>query len=189
GLAGIAGVDALGGTGPLVVGSTAPDHQIWPAATGVTLAGTAAPAAAPAGTPGASAAPTSATGPGSPPAAGFYAVGGGPGREGSAPTARSEDAAAISAAAVAPAAKAPAAGDQARSKRTAKARQYARKFRFEYLDADVSASERDSGTIGFAGTVPKSAARQAHGLTRLHAGEFGEAPHEPMLPNSWDPGD
>jgi PPE-repeat protein len=53
---------------------------------------------------------------------------------------------------------------------------------------DVAASESGSGALGFAGTVSKSATAQAKGLTHLDGGEFGDAPQEPMLPNTWDAG-
>jgi PPE-repeat protein len=49
---------------------------------------------------------------------------------------------------------------------------------------DITASDRGSGTLGFAGTVPKSATAQAQGLIRLDAGESGDAPQEPMLPHT-----
>lgn len=42
-----------------------------------------------------------------------------------------------------------------------------------------------SGTLGFAGTVSKSVAVQAKGLTHLSAGELGEVTKEPMLPGTW----
>jgi hypothetical protein len=87
----------------------------------------------------------------------------------------------------------------ARAKRTAKARQRARKYRVEYLEQGgratlsagtpeaVVASKGGSGPLGFAGTVPKSAAGQAQGLISLRGAEFDAAPPEPMLPNTWDP--
>jgi PPE-repeat protein len=50
----------------------------------------------------------------------------------------------------------------------------------------ITGSDAGSGTLGFAGTVPKSAAAQAKGLARLSAGEFGEAPQAPMLPGTWE---
>jgi PPE-repeat protein len=193
GLAGLAGIAAMDAPGaPAALGSAAPQRQSWPVTPGST------PAATPAGTSGASAVPASAP-PGLPAAEGFYVVGGGPDREGFTPVSGSK-AAALSAGAAAAAANVPAGSDHARAKRTGKARHRARKFRFEYLDEDgrmtlsadpppaeaITASEGGSGTLGFAGTVPNPVAAEAKGLTRLTRDELGEAPQEPMLPNTWD---
>jgi PPE-repeat protein len=131
-----------------------------------------------------------------------YAVGGDPDGEGFTPTSRADATAAVAAGIAAPAATSLAAGDRARAKRAAKARQHVRKYRYEYLEddarmtlsadpmvaEDVAASESGSGALGFAGTVSKSATAQAKGLTHLDGGEFGDAPQEPMLPNTWDAG-
>ncbi|OBK52929.1 PPE family protein [Mycobacterium sp. 1081908.1] len=205
GLAGLAGLAGLGAdSGPAVVAGGAPGHQKWPVAAGITLAGTgaAAPVAASIGAAGGAAAPASPTVPAAPAAEGFYVVGGGPDGDGVAPTSGTDAAAALSAGAAAPPATVPADGDQARAKRTAKARRRARKYRVEYLEQDgratlpsdppqeaVIAATDGSGSLGFAGTVPKSAAGQAQGLINLRGGGFGAAPPEPMLPNSWDPRD
>lgn len=202
GLAGIAGVGTLAGSAPVVAGSSAPDHRSWPATTVVTLtgAGPAAPAATPTGAPAASTASASPTTAGSGVAEGFYVVGGGPDGEGSTPTSRIKAAAAISAGIAATAAKVPADSDLARAKRAARARLRVRKHRFEYLEDDgrttlsadlpaaehVAASQHGSETLGFAGTLSKSAAAQAKGLTHLDSGEFGDAPREPILPRTWD---
>ncbi|OBK48405.1 PPE family protein [Mycobacterium sp. 1081908.1] len=63
----------------------------------------------------------------------------------------------------------------------------------EYMDMDVEvdpewagASDRDAGTIGFAGTVSKGGARPT-GLTAISGDEFGGGPTMPMLPNTWEP--
>jgi PPE-repeat protein len=202
GLVGLAGLAGLGAdSGPVVADWRAPEHQKWPAAAGITLAGSgaAAPVAAPAGAAGSAAAPGSPTVPAPSGTEGFYVVGGGPDGDGFAPTGRTGAAAALGAGAAAPAATVPADSDLARAKRTAKARQRARKYRVEYLEQGgratlsagtpeaVVASEGGSGPLGFAGTVPKSAAGQAQGLISLRGAEFDAAPPEPMLPNTWDP--
>jgi PPE-repeat protein len=66
----------------------------------------------------------------------------------------------------------------------------------EFMDMDVAvdpdwaappvASDRDAGTLGFAGTVSKGGAEPT-GLTALTGDEFGGGPRMPMLPNTWDP--
>jgi hypothetical protein len=137
---------------------------------------------------------------GLPAAEGFYMVDSGPGGEGFTPVSRTKAAAALSADTAAFAANVPADSDQVSAKRTAKARQHARKYRFEYLDEDgrmasspgppaaepITASDGGAGTLGFAGTIPNPAAAQAQGLGHLRGGDFGEAAQQPMLPNTWD---
>jgi hypothetical protein len=201
GLAGVAGADAVAEAGPLVVRADPPGQQILPATTGVTLASTpAAPAAAPtgAGAPVGAPAGTSTPLPGA--AEGFYAVGGGPDPEAFTPIARAHAFAAASTGLAAPTAVAAAARQEARAKRRARARQHGHKYQFAYLDEDLDTtppphppapedivgSSSGAGPLGFAGTVPKSAAAQAKGLARLSGGEFDETPQEPMLPGTWE---
>jgi PPE-repeat protein len=203
GLTGIAGVDASGEPGPMAVGAGVPGQQDLPAAGGMTLAGNASATSSPspsAGTPGASTTAATPSTPGSATGQGFYAIDGDPGGEGFNPTVGTGITAATGAAAIAAlAGKTPADGGPLRAKRVARARQRGRQYRFEFLDDEqrmtlladpeiehVSTSGVGTGTFGFAGTVTKAAARQAKGLTRLGSGEFGEAPHEPMLPHTWD---
>jgi PPE-repeat protein len=202
GLAGIAAADAVGETaGPLVVRADAPGQQILPATTGVTLASSpAATAAAPAGAGAPVGAPAGAPTPLPGVAESFYAVGGGPDPEAFTPNARANAIAVASAGLAAPTAVAAAARQDARAKRRARARQHGHKYQFAYLDEDLDitpppgapvpediiGSNAGAGPLGFAGTVPKSAAAQAKGLARLSGGEFDEAPQEPMLPRTWN---
>jgi PPE-repeat protein len=204
GLAGIAGLDATSASGPLVVGSAAPERQNWPVTTGLTLAGagTGTPAAAPGG------APTTSPAAGASPhiaadAQGFYAVGKDPDGEGFTPTASSDAALAAAAGIAAPAGENLAAGERRSAHRAAKGRKRGPRHRFEYLEdggrmtsaADppaaegVVASDGGAGTLGFAGTIPKSPVPEAQGFADLRGGDFGEATREPMLPNTWDHGE
>ncbi len=50
----------------------------------------------------------------------------------------------------------------------------------------VRASERGSGTVGFAGAATRSETEQAAGLAELQGDSFGGGPKEPMLPHDWD---
>ncbi|WP_444980241.1 PPE family protein [Mycobacterium kiyosense] len=201
GLAGLAGLEASTEL-PLAVAATAPTEQLTPAVTGVTLAGTGAggPAAAPAGAPGSSA---GAPAPAAPAAGGvqvFYAVGGDPDGEGFTPTFGARAAAAVGAAAAAPAAAPLSSAAEARAKRRARVRQHSHKYQFAYLDEevdgppdmpepdDVAASASGAGPQGFVGTL-RRADVPALGLTRLPGAEFTDGPQEPMLPNTWTPGD
>ena len=64
---------------------------------------------------------------------------------------------------------------------------------YEYMDledegesvATVAASDRGSGTQGFAGTSTKADAGRAAGLTTLNDGAFGGGPRMPMVPGTW----
>ncbi len=100
------------------------------------------------------------------------------------------------------AAAAAAAREQARARRRRRAKQ--RGYGDEFIDMNVEvdpdwgappsgepaastvASDRDGGTLGFAGTASKDNAQLA-GLTTLSGDEFGGGPRMPMLPNTWDP--
>jgi PPE-repeat protein len=95
-----------------------------------------------------------------------------------------------------------AAREQARARRRRRAKQ--RGYGDEFIDMNVEvdpdwgappsgepaastvASDRDGGTLGFAGTASKDNAQPA-GLTTLSGDEFGGGPRMPMLPNTWDP--
>jgi PPE-PPW subfamily C-terminal region len=123
--------------------------------------------------------------------------GGGPDGEGFSPISRVKAIAVARAGIAAPATAAAAASQGARAKRRAKARQRGHKYQFEYLDEgmapppeppmaeDIVGSGSSSETLGFAGTVPKSAATQAKGLAHRSGGEFDKTPQEPMLPGTW----
>jgi len=180
---------------PVVSGLTA-----LPATTGLILAGNgvAAPATTSAGPLGTSSAITAAPAPttGAP---GFFAIGAGPDGEGFTPTSKTTVAAAVGLATAAPTAATSPFPGQIRTKRAAKLGQHGRSYRFEYLDddgdmtlppeppvaEDMTGSHSGSGTLGVAGTVPKSAAAQAKGLARRSGGDFGAA-QEPMLPGTWE---
>jgi PPE-repeat protein len=100
------------------------------------------------------------------------------------------------------AAAAAAAREQARARRRRRAKQ--RGYGDEFIDMNVEvdpewgappssepaassvASDRDGGTLGFAGTAWKDSTRPA-GFTTLSGDEFGGGPRMPMLPNTWDP--
>jgi PPE-repeat protein len=100
------------------------------------------------------------------------------------------------------AAAAAAAREQARARRRLRAKQRGYGDEFMGMDVEVDpdwgappgeepvastvASDRDGGTLGFAGTVSKDSAQPA-GLTMLSGDEFGGGPRMPMLPNTWDP--
>jgi PPE-repeat protein len=200
GLVGLAGV-VPGEAAPVAAGSNATDRQSWPLATGVTLA--AANPTTPTATAGAPATSAATAAPSAPVSAhvqGFYVVGGDPGGEGFTPTASTKAALAAAAGIAAMANKIPASGEPTSAKRAARGRQHVRKHRFEYLEDDgeatssadppaangVVSSDSGAGTVGFAGTIPKSAVRQVQGLAHLHGGDFGAAAQEPMLPNTWD---
>ncbi|CAM4431285.1 putative PPE family protein PPE37 [Mycobacterium basiliense] len=176
-----------------------PNAQISPATTGVTLAGatTGAPIAGPA-----QPAPASATSPAHPPAGpaaaqGFYAIGG-PGGDGRTPTAEGKADAGAAADTVAPAAKPR--GDQALAGalKSRRAQRRVRQYRYEFPDANeylsmtdtpvdkqIATGERGADASGFAGTIPKSVAGQAKGLTLRIGQTVAESTPEPMLPQTW----
>nr|WP_239657081.1 PPE family protein [Mycobacterium riyadhense] len=201
GLAGIAGIGAVpDAAAPLVAGLHVggPSRQSLPATVGVTLAGTgaAAPMTTSAPAPATSSAATSPTVTEFGPAQGLYAVSG-PDGEGFTPTTRTKGIAGVTADAPAPAAKLP--GDHAltSARKSAKLRKSLRQYRFEFLEDDgrittsdatlteqAAASHRGVDALGFAGTIPKSAAGQAKGL-RQPCSEFANAPQVPMLPHTW----
>jgi PPE-repeat protein len=202
---------AIGGLAPIAasfvsgVQSAVSGLQIVPATTGFILAGNgaAAPPTTSANASGTATASTPASGMG---AHGFFAVGAGPDGEGFNPTSKTTVGATFATSIGAAPAETSAFGGQIRTRRAAKSGQQGRQFRFEYIDddlegredgaganlrtespaaQDITGSDVGSGTLGFAGTVPKSTAAQAKGLARLGRGEFGDAPQEPMLPGTW----
>jgi PPE-repeat protein len=176
--------------------------QTFPISTGVTPAGNGAAASGTtAGTPTSSAATAGASAPAAGATHGFYAISSDPDGEGFSPTSAGKTAAAATAALAAPAAASLAARDQIRAKRRAQARQHGRKYEFAFVDDEAdtatstdppdaeqtAASESGSDALGFAGTVPKTAAAQAQGLTRVSSAGLDEAAQEPMLPRTWEP--
>lgn len=203
GLVGLCGVDTLAeAAAPLVadVQSDGTTQHMLPAATGITLAGIS-PATAPAAptpAPTASAAPASPSTSGLTAAQGFYAVSGGPDGEGFSPIARSKALGGISADAAAPATKIPTPGGLAGTKKVARGRARLRQYRHEFVKADgrmppsdptvpehAAAGGHGSGPLGFTGTIPKSAAAQGKGPTRLDGDELIDGLQEPMLPGTW----
>lgn len=203
GLVGLCGVERLPeAAAPLGadVHSDGTTQHMFPAATGITLAGIspATAPAAPAPAPSASAAPASPSTSGLTAAQGFYAVSGGPDREGFSPTTPNKALAGIGADAAAPAAKIPAPGGLAGAKKVARGRARLRQYRHEFIKADGLMPPSDptvpnhtavvghgSGPLGFTGTIPKSAAVQAKGLTQLAGNELTDGLQEPMLPGTW----
>jgi PPE-repeat protein len=206
GLAGLTGISTAEAAVPLVeaVQSDQPGNRAWPASPHVTLA-SATPGAAPPAAPASATAPSAPAPAPSAPAGtavqGFYAVGGDPGGEGFSPTSTIKAVAAVSAGALAPAGKVPADITGMRTKRKAGLRQHGNKYQYAYLDADTptpllgdpppadtATSGSGSGPVGFAGTIAKTIAARAKGLSYLRGGQFDEAPREPVLPHTWDAG-
>jgi PPE-repeat protein len=61
----------------------------------------------------------------------------------------------------------------------------------EYMDLEpeptVTASERDAGPIGFAGSAARAGGAEPAGLATLTRDQFGGSSSVPMLPGTWDP--
>jgi PPE-repeat protein len=198
------------------VAALLPPIEALPAApaTATTPAAVVTPAA-PATTPAAPAAPAASSAPASPPppappAAGVHGfgfpyligMGGDPGigfdsgasaKAGASARLRAPaEAAAIATAAA------------ARRRTRSRARQHALKYDYAdaFMNVDVDpdwdatppeepvvsavASDRGSGSLGFAGTVSQGS-EQATGLATLPDDDFGNGPSMPMLPNTWSP--
>jgi PPE-repeat protein len=191
---------AIGGLAPIAA-SFISGLQTVPATTGFILAGNSA-AAPPTTSANASGTVTIAPPASGMGALGFFTVGAGPDGEGFNPTSKITAGATFATGVGAAPVETSAYTGQFRTRRAANLRQHGRQFRFEYIDddpadnagmrpespmaEDTTGSGAGSGSLGFAGTVPKSAAAQAQGLARLGRGEFGEAPQEPMLPGTWE---
>jgi PPE-repeat protein len=85
---------------------------------------------------------------------------------------------------------------RARRRRRAGMRDYADEFADMNIDVDpdwgepekaqVLASDRGAGSLGFVGTVQKDTAAQAAGLAMLSGNGFGGGPSMPMVPGTWD---
>lgn len=62
---------------------------------------------------------------------------------------------------------------------------------YEYMDLEpeptVTASDRASGTLGFAGSAPRDSGAEPTGLATLTRDQFGGSSTVPMLPGTWDP--
>lgn len=91
------------------------------------------------------------------------------------------------------AAAAAAARDRARARRRRRLRERGHDDEFMDMDVEVApdwaapsatASDRDAGTIGFAGAASKAGGRPT-GMATLSGDEFGGGPSAPMLPNTW----
>jgi len=133
-----------------------------------------------------------------------YAIGGPDPGQGFTPTLRDRTAAKAPASDIAASAAAAAAASSL-AKRKARRRRRQQIHQHQYADAyldyepdpddtppesvrqpRVSASERGSGVIGFAGAAPAPETKQATGLTELAGDSFGGGPTEPLLPGDWD---
>ena len=77
----------------------------------------------------------------------------------------------------------------ARRRRPAKTTMIGRGY--EYMDVEpeptVTASQRDAGSLGFAGSAASGSAAQPAGLATLAPDQFGGSSTVPMLPGTWDP--
>lgn len=202
GLTGLVGVCVLPKDAePQVAGvqSDEPGQRSWPATAAVMPASTTTTASisSPATTTAVSAAPTSQSVPNFDASQGIYAASG-PDGEGFTPTARSKATTGITLGAAAPTVTLHNDQSQASTKKATKARVHSRQYRFEFLADNertamsavpvaeqVTASDRNSESLGFSGTIAKSAAGQAKGITQLGGDEFVDAPHAPMLPHTW----
>ncbi len=214
-LGGLAGLGAIDGVGPEAVpvaavpAAAAPGVAVTTGSPVLTAATAAAPAptSAPAPTPPAAAPAAAPTPSAPPPPAGIesapypYLVGGPRmGAGAGMPTGAQRKAPEPDAAAAAAAAGVSAA-DKARARRRRRAamNDHHRGYRYEFVDpewqmdddtgletAATAASDRGAGTLGFAGTAARDAAR-AGGLAALAGDEFGGGPSVPMVPGTWQP--
>jgi PPE-repeat protein len=206
GLGGLAAIQPQAAPIPAPAPAPAPTpHTVLPAAAGspVTVgAPGAAPTPAPASAPASSLtsavdpvppSPPPPAGPGFVPpyAVGPPAIGAGSGMTSSASAGDKKKAAEPYAAAAAAGA---AARDQHRSRRRRRAglRGYSHEFMEMNITVDTdfgaptaTASDHGAGSLGFAGTVRKSAA-QAAGLATLENDDFGGGPTVPMVPGTWN---
>ncbi len=61
---------------------------------------------------------------------------------------------------------------------------------YEYMDLEpeptVTASERDSGPLGFAGSAARESGAEPAGLATLTRDQFGGSSTVPMLPGTWN---
>jgi PPE-repeat protein len=61
----------------------------------------------------------------------------------------------------------------------------------EYMDLEpeptVAASDRDAGTLGFAGSAARDSGAEPAGLATLTRDQFGGSSTVPMLPGTWNP--
>jgi PPE-repeat protein len=51
----------------------------------------------------------------------------------------------------------------------------------------VAASDRDAGTLGFAGSAARDSGAEPAGLATLTRDQFGGSSTVPMLPGTWNP--
>jgi PPE-repeat protein len=120
-----------------------------------------------------------------------YLVGGLPAGEKSSTRAKTQPAS--NRAAAPSAGSAAAASAQATAQARRRRRTGMRGYGDEYMTMNIEvepdwddAAKRGAGTLGFAGTAPKSATAAA-GLTTLAADSFEGGPARPMMPASWGP--
>jgi PPE-repeat protein len=61
---------------------------------------------------------------------------------------------------------------------------------FEYMDLEpeptVTASQRNAGTLGFAGSAAREGSPEPTGLATLTRDQFGGSSTVPMLPGTWN---
>ncbi|BBY20088.1 PPE domain-containing protein [Mycobacterium stomatepiae] len=202
GLLGMAGLDNPGPHDAESHPSPPRDHARRSPAATAAMPVNGGPVASHATAPGSPTSPT-ATAASAGPAAGaahaLYAVGANPDGEGFTLTSGAK--ASGDATAAVPGGAALARGAEAGATRRAGLRQHGRKYQFAYLDQDldlalpdhlslpehVAAASAGAGSLGFAGSIPKTTAAQARGLRT--GGEFDGASPEPMLPRTWEAGE
>jgi hypothetical protein len=90
---------------------------------------------------------------------------------------------------IAAAAAAPSEPQPVRRRRRAQATMIGRGY--EYMDLEpeptVTASERDAGPLGFAGSAARENGAEPGGLAMLTRDQFGGDSTVPMLPTTWNP--
>jgi PPE-repeat protein len=78
---------------------------------------------------------------------------------------------------------------QARRRRPVKTAMIGRGYEYMDLESEptVTASDRDSGTVGFAGSAARDSGAEPAGLATLTRDQFGGSSTVPMLPGTWNP--
>ncbi len=75
----------------------------------------------------------------------------------------------------------------ARRRRPTKTAMIGRGYEYMDLEPTVTASQRDSGTLGFAGSAAREGGAEPSGLATLTLDQFGASSTVPMLPGTWNP--